>query len=629
MSTPPIAWPNVPSALVTWTRAEIGADTSDADTYANLFPVEREKVKIRPSISGFVVYTTNGGDKITVKLRDINCVVISGQLVTEEEGLPVFVAATNNPKMSAQGWTYSLVGYPTIKFPAPTGATVDLSNHVLAPAIDATKYWVDRIPELVGILEDYLIINPPGGGGVTYDKGILDQSVNLDTVTVPGVYSLRYNGTPGENGDTDTARAGSLMVLDTRNPSGNMKIQVRFEDGEVVSVRSQNSAGQMQRWRTLAHDLPDKPTTAASRRPAVVAGGLARRDGVVGTGGRPAIALRFDHHTRPFIDKILPLLKQHQLPWGQMLNASSLGTTGNEAGTAAEMQTACLASGGEAWNHSWSHVDVINGPQAEREITRGLTDLRAAMPRLWIDGFAPPGASSYMGLEGFDATDKWWSTDPGRRVLAQHAFVRGYHSPVHRALNGPDLIGAGHITIDKQTQAYCESAIRWAALAGAGLTLMLHPNYLDTTGFMSTSTLSSILAHIASRRDAGEIEVLTPTAIMMADSSRPRHSILEGAIEAGTIPAGGWSETIGERTNRRTLGVPHELGATLTGTGNATLTITITTPSGTITSTRTRALTATPVRHAVVATAPLDTTGITVSIAAPAARHLGITYRPI
>ena len=115
----------------------------------------------------------------------------------------------------------------------------------------------------------------------------------------------------------------------------------------------------------------------------------------------------------------------------------------------------------------------------------------------------------------------------------------------------------------------------------------------------------------------------------MADAERPRGSMLDIPIEAGTIAAGGWTRTVSSRSYLPLLGVPHELGATLSGSGSATLTITIATPSGTVTSTRTRTLTATPTRHVVVATPPTDTTGITVAVAAPNAQHLGITYRPI
>lgn len=459
--------------------------------------------------------------------------------------------------------------------------------------------------------------------------GALSNGADLDTLTAAGIYPIPYSANPSYVIANDPGKiVGSLWVIDHRNSSGNMRTQIRWE-GAAMWVRTSSLAGVWSKWREVAHDRADRQVLSAARRDFVVNRGIARRGGSIGTGGRGVIALRYDHHTGPWLTKVLPLLKQHQLPWGQMLNADNLGSTGTETGTAAQMQTACMESGGEVWNHSWSHSDVTLGTTADREVTRGLDDLRAALPRLWIDGWAQPGQASYMGMEVLSDPDRWWSTEPGRRIMAQHAFIRGWAPGVHRRLMGPDLSVAPHITIDAQTLSYVQSAVDAARDSRSGLTLMLHSNYLDQAGYMTTATLSSILAYVAARRDAGEIEVCSPTGVLMADAERPRGSMLDIPVEAGTIAAGGWTHAVSSRSFPSLLGVPHELGATLSGSGSATLTIAIDTPSGTVTSTRTRALTATPTRHAVVATPPLDTTGITVSITAPNARHLGITYRPI
>ena len=459
----------------------------------------------------------------------------------------------------------------------------------------------------------------------------LAAGTNWDTLRADGTYYIPSTGQGFGGALPPLGRdpVGTLVVRDVRNSTGNVQVQTftDYVDGASYT-RSSNTAGQWQPWFRVAFEDPTLIEVGAGRRAAVVDEGLRRRGRSIGTRGRAAVALRFDHWLTSFDAKVLPLLKQHRLPWGQMLNASNLGSTGTETGTAAQMQTACMESGGEVWNHSWSHSDVTLDTVADREVTRGLDDLRAAIPRLWIDGWAQPGQSSYMGME-VQSDDRWWSTEPGRRVMAQHAFVRGTTPGVHRRLMGPDLSVAPHITIDAQTLSYVQSAVDAARDSRSGLTLMLHPNYLDQAGYMTTATLSSILAYIAARRDAGEIEVCSPTGVLMADAERPRGSMLDIPIEAGTIAAGGWTRTVSSRSYLPLLGVPHELGATLSGSGSATLTITITTPSGTIASTRTRTLTATPTRHVVVATPPTDTTGITVSITAPNAQHLGITYRPI
>ena len=470
--------------------------------------------------------------------------------------------------------------------------------------------------------------------GVVTVMGNVVSGTDLDTLTAQGIYPIPYSASANYTLANDPGTlAGSVWVVDHRSPTGNMRTQIRMEStGGGVFVRSSNSAGAYLPWRRLHDYADDHLSPASARREVVVAAGLRRRGGVVGTGGRPAVALRFDHHLIPFRDKVLPLLRQHQLPWGQMLNPGNIGS-GNDNVPLATIASWCHSAGGEVWNHSQRHVSVTSESMAEREITTALADLRGQFPGLWIDGWAPPGTSgdTYLGAEGWDTPDKMWQASPSRRVLAQHAFSRGYYPGVHDQLCGPSsLIGASHITIDAQTQAWVEAAVRAVLDTRMGLTLMLHPNYLDQSGYLTTTALSGILAYIAGRRDAGELEVLTPTAIMMADADRPRASMLFSGPEPGGIPAGGWSQAVLSRSYLPLLGVPHELGATLSGSGQATLTITVTTPGGTITSTRTRVLTSTPTRHAVVATPPLDATGITVAITATGtAQHLGITYRPI
>ena len=541
------------------------------------------------------------------------------------------------------GWAYMAVaqvpGLPT----APFGLVVVASTQDLAAGIVAAPGVPEWVPTVSPHAHDSLYpsrtemqdaieaITGVDVSTMVTTMGALSNGADLDTLTTAGIYPIPYSANPTTYviaHDPGTT-VGSLWTIDHRNSTGNVRTQIRWEQaGAVMWVRSSNTAGAWSAWRQVAHDRADRQVLSAARRDVVVNHGIARRGGSIGTGGRGVIALRYDHHTGPWLTKVLPLLKQHQLPWGQMLNASNLGSTGTETGTAAQMQTACMESGGEAWNHSWSHSDVILDTQADREVTRGLDDLRAALPRLWIDGWAQPGQTSYMGME-VQSDDRWWSTEPGRRVMAQHAFVRGTTLGVHRRLMGPGLSVAPHITIDAQTLSYVQSAVDAARDSRSGLTLMLHSNYLDQAGYMTTATLSSILAYVAARRDAGEIEVCSPTGVLMADAERPRGSMLDIPIEAGTIAAGGWTRVVSSRSYLPLLGVPHELGATLSGSGSATLTITIDTPSGTVTSTRTRTLTATPTRHVVVATPPTDTTGITVAVAAPNAQHLGITYRPI
>lgn len=300
---------------------------------------------------------------------------------------------------------------------------------------------------------------------------------------------------------------------------------------------------------------------AAFRRDAIVDAGIKRRGGKIGTAGKAAVALRFDHHLPAFKAKILPLLKEYRLPWGQMLNPARIAS-GGEGMTFAEFATECYNSGGEAWHHSYSHTDMPDVATANREVIRGFDDLRAGLPGLYIDGWAGPGQTVQMGLEGSDTPAKFYDSYPGRLVLERHAFVRGYYPGVYQTMAGPNLIGAPHSTIDTLDAAYVSGLVRGAVAAGAGLTLMLHPNYLDTAGYMTTAALRTILADLAARRDAGELLILTPTAILLADSSTPYRRNLLTSGAAGS-KNGTWTETVSGRSSQTQYGVPHELVVTV------------------------------------------------------------------
>ena len=156
-----MAWPNSPYCRVTWTKATISADGRDDDNYPNWAPALGDKVVLTPSITGSAVYTMDDGSKATVTVKPVNCVIGVGGALFLDDGIDsgdrveVRVLATDDIRLSVQGWVWTATtSGMKVPFSAPSGGTVDLSNYVLAPAINTTKTWVDRIPELIKIVQD-------------------------------------------------------------------------------------------------------------------------------------------------------------------------------------------------------------------------------------------------------------------------------------------------------------------------------------------------------------------------------------------------------------------------------------------------------------------------------------------
>lgn len=299
----------------------------------------------------------------------------------------------------------------------------------------------------------------------------------------------------------------------------------------------------------------------AFRRDVIVDAGIKRRGGVIGTNGLPAVSLRFDHHLPNFKTKILPLLKAHRLPWSQMLNAGRI-IDGSEGMTFAQIAAECYNSGGEVWNHGYSHSDIPNAATADREVIQGFDELTAGLPGLWIDGWVGAGQTVMMGMEGSNSPEKFYGTYPGRLALARHAFIQGHYPGIHQPMAGPNLIGHPHQTIDTLAADRVEASLRAVIAAKAGLIFMLHPNYLDTPGYMTTADLSTVLASIAAKRDAGELLVLTSTAILLADVSKSHRRNLLTSGAAGTTDTS-WAEQVNGRHGMTQYGVPHELVVTV------------------------------------------------------------------
>lgn len=454
---------------------------------------------------------------------------------------------------------------------------------------------------------------------------VIPVGTDWNTLTEPSVWSApaggyNYSNTPYPD------PVGALTVGDAKNSTGNIQTQTFTGTNPARSfVRDRNSAGFWQAWRELGVDDVSLTDSGAGRRVTVVDAGIKRRGGVVGTRGRAAVALRFDHHLAQFRDKVLPLLQQYRLPWGQMLNAGNVGS-GNDTMTWPQIAAAAYSSGGEVWNHSWSHSNVTTAAQADREVTRGLNDLRTNLPGLWIDSWAGPGQPNLMGMEGSDTPERFYDTYPGRLVLAQHAFVRGYYPGIYQPLTGPNLVGAPHVTMDTLDAAYVSGVVRGAIGATAGLTLMLHPNYLDQPGYMTTADLDTILADIAARRDAEELVALSPAGILLADASKSPQTILATG-QAGAVTSS-WTETVSGRSAQSQYGVPHEAETVVraTSAGTLRLRVQITHPGGVIDQSHTVTATAGSVhRLGVPVTPPLSTTQTTITLNG-AVTHTGIRY---
>lgn len=432
--------------------------------------------------------------------------------------------------------------------------------------------------------------------GPTY-KGVLPADSDLNDVRKPGIYAAAAGVTTNRpvelNGVVEILPAGTgiMQRYTTVNATPEVWIRRGQTDGSNWYAWLRVDAGGIELdgggGAALGHDLLRQ-------------GIQARKGGRIGTGGKGAIALRFDDAPAEFETKVLPLLKERNLPFTRVTTSESVNGEPLPAGTFDTMQEYSLDSGGEVWNHGRTHGEA-SGAELTGEISGALDTLKTAMPRLPIDCFAPPGGSiSWGGYMPSESVENYTTTIAGQLIMEHHGFVTGYYpDSYYWPLDGEMKDGQRHYSCDPYNantmKMYTDRAIDWRV----GIVFMWHSNNADA------AILEEALDYIAAKRDAGELVVLTVSGLAAADiSSDFRRDPLN------THSGLDWSESFPFPQYRREFpGSTRELTATVTGTEGATITSTV----GESTRTHTMPAEGTmSLRHP--ATIPTDTTALSVSI---------------
>ena len=437
-----------------------------------------------------------------------------------------------------------------------------------------------------------------------------DDLLALENVSRPvtNVVIARELGLPRERPGIFTSKA-----------LGTARIQYfeSIEDGDQPSLRYKRQrtlGGVVQPWASDDGGSSGGGSDAGQadgpvRRELLQQGLTARKGGRIGTNGKGVVALRFDDAPADFVTKILPLLRERNLPFTRVSTSDSIASTGEIVTDAklTEMQDYCIQSGGEVWNHGRDHANAAGVATIYNNLIGSLHKLREKMPRIPIDCFSPPGGSvTYDGFMPAYEISNWSDSYAGRLLMAHHALVSGYFGDTfYRPIDGHLRDGQNHYGNDSRSVANTKGLIDSARDWRVGISMMWHAHNLDTTGNMTTADLAEVLDYVAAQRDAGNILVLTLSGLGVADrSSDQRDNLLT------TASGNPFSESLPYPQLRQGVqGSTRELTATVTGTAGATVTSVIgeSTKTHTIPAGGTLAL-----RH--VATIPLDATALTVSI---------------
>ncbi|MFW0110002.1 polysaccharide deacetylase family protein [Rothia sp. P13129] len=247
----------------------------------------------------------------------------------------------------------------------------------------------------------------------------------------------------------------------------------------------------------------------------------ARKGGKIGTGGRAAIALRFDDGALEFKEMALSLLEKYAFPFTRVTTSNRVGENSKEKDTFESIQNYVIHHGGEVWNHGVTHTDAPH-EKLRYEILGGRNKLRRQMPRIPIDCFAPPGGDSikYEGHMPSDSPEKWGDSYAGKLILENHGLASGYlRNSYFRPLDGIMRDGQTHYSLDSYNFLRARDLINRAVEWKMGVVLMWHMNSVGQEKKMSFTDFKKTLEYIAQLRDQGALMVLTVSGLGVADRS--------------------------------------------------------------------------------------------------------------
>lgn len=394
----------------------------------------------------------------------------------------------------------------------------------------------------------------------------IPTGADFNTLVEPGLYK-RVNADRTAKNDPH-GNPGNLTVFATDNQFGYVSQLWAGASTAGLWFRA-NTVDGWNEWVRLdqgAESNPDAIGTGAGRREYMVSDFYDRKGGEIGTGGKAAIALRFDHWMDDFYSKVLPLLEKYRLPWAQAMNSR---TDNQQSGGInwGRVQSTAIRTGGEVLNHSATHSDPKSVDAVIDEVVNGLAELESKLPLLPIDGWMQPGTGGqFMGYANYSDREDF-GTEAARIVMANHPVVYGHHGGVIHRLDGTIRIGQRHRSLDNDTAASVKKGIDELIRVRGGMVLMVHPTKLDDAGGISLSEYEAVLSYIAQKRDAGELVVLSTTGLQIANAAHANRRELThmNVTSASASRTADISEFMADG--------PHEVHAVVKATGTVTVSV--------------------------------------------------------
>lgn len=268
---------------------------------------------------------------------------------------------------------------------------------------------------------------------------------------------------------------------------------------------------------------------------------MRRSKGVrIGTGGKGVVAFRLDHRLDSLRTTVWPEFTARAMPAGVGVVTRAVENPSDPyepTSTTWAQLHAMNKQGLEVWSHSHTHGDAPDYATLVTEIEQSRTILE--QQGFKVQGWTMPGTDPKTPPYSGTFTGADWDSEVGRLLRKNYVLWELDLGSTRRQLPTDGCPGLGHITIDSLSLASFKVIVDEAVWWKRGVEFMLHSNAVGVS--LTLADFQAMLDYVQTYRDAGQLEVLTPSGLAFADpgTSARLDLVAGGGFEGYTDAAPG------------------------------------------------------------------------------------------
>ena len=344
----------------------------------------------------------------------------------------------------------------------------------------------------------------------------LQNTDDLNNAKTPGSYPYWTNtaNAPGVS--------GMVIVSELRTAADNvaMVTQLAVTTGSAPMIHHRYFISGWSAWRRLDAGGDTSLGGSGANEHVIRVSELRRRRGPVEVSTPGAVIIAADHGLANFKSKILPQLQSRGLHATLAVNSQNWELAQNAGVTQSEVKGWVDSGLIEVANHGRTHAYPTTASEWETEIRGGREELESQLG-VPIDTYQMAGSDWGSTIEDLGVSAR------GKIALSSHAIITGMiagTTPRVYPMTGEPTQGTYGYWVDPGG-TYIDTAkarIQDAITEQGVVIIRLHPQFMDTAGYITSAEFTTFLDHLVTLRDQGQITVLQQRDAMIASNADGR-----------------------------------------------------------------------------------------------------------